>query len=101
RRWRRIATRRMTMSPADTMSEKANDAKEQIARLREQVEMLMRDRVTPALSDAAGRAEAAARQAGDMAREQAEALTGRVREQPIIALLVAAVAGYLVGRLTR
>ncbi|MBV8400026.1 MAG: hypothetical protein JOZ58_25930 [Acetobacteraceae bacterium] len=83
------------------MSDKMNDAKEQIAKLREQVEMLMRDRVTPVLSDAAGRAETAYRQAGDVAREQAEALTGRVREQPIIALLVAAAAGYLIGRMSR
>ena len=83
------------------MSDKMNDAREQIAKLREQVEMLMRDRVTPALSDAAGRAETAARQAGEMAREQAEVLTGRVREQPIISLLVAAAAGYLIGRMSR
>jgi ElaB/YqjD/DUF883 family membrane-anchored ribosome-binding protein len=91
----------MTTLEVHSMSDKANDAKEQIAKLREQVETLMRDRVTPALADYAGRAETAARQAGDMAREQTEALSGRVREQPIMALLVAAAAGYLVGRISR
>lgn len=89
------------MSPADSMSDKANDAKEQIAKLREQVEVLMRDRVTPALADAAGRAENAARAASDMAQEQAEAISGRVRDQPLIALLVAAGVGYLIGRIVR
>lgn len=89
------------MSPADAMSDKANDAKEQIAKLREQVEVLMRDRVTPALAGAAGRAEDAARAASDMAHEQAEAISGRVREQPLIALLVAAGVGYLIGRIVR
>jgi ElaB/YqjD/DUF883 family membrane-anchored ribosome-binding protein len=89
------------MSPADTMSDKANDAKEQIAKLREQVEALMRDRVTPALAGAAGRVEHAAWATSDMAQEQAEAISGRVREQPLIALLVAAGVGYLIGRIVR
>ena len=39
------------------INEAAGDATAQIARLREQVETLMKDRVTPALADAAGRAE--------------------------------------------
>jgi ElaB/YqjD/DUF883 family membrane-anchored ribosome-binding protein len=89
------------MRSMDSMSDRANDAKEQIARLREQVEMLMRDRVTPTLADAAGRVEGYARSAQDLAREQAEALTGRVREQPLIAILVAAGVGYLIGRIVR
>jgi len=86
---------------ADSMSDKTNDAREQIAKLREQVEMLMRDRVTPALADAAGRAETTARQAADIARHQAEAISGQVREQPFVAILVAAGLGYLIGRLVR
>lgn len=85
------------MSPVDSMS----DAKDQIAKLREQVDTLMRDRVSPALSDAAGRAENAARAASGMAQEQAEALAGQVREQPLIAILVAAGVGYLLGRVIR
>ena len=89
------------MRSMDSISDHANDAKEQIARLREQVEMLMRDRVTPALADVAGRAEGAARSAQDLAREQAEALSGRVREQPLISILVAAGVGYLIGRIVR
>jgi ElaB/YqjD/DUF883 family membrane-anchored ribosome-binding protein len=83
------------------MSDKVNDAKEQIAKLREQVETLMRDRVSPVISDAAGRAEYAARQASGVARDQAEALGGRVRQQPLIALLIAAAAGFLIGRISR
>ena len=89
------------MHSMDSMSDRAQDAKEQIARLREQVEMLMRDRVTPALADVAGRAEGAARDAQDLAREQAEALTGRVRERPLVAILVAVGVGYLIGRIVR
>ena len=83
----------------ESMSGTAQDAKEQIARLREQVEVLMRDRVTPTLADVAGRAERSARDAQDLAREQAEALSGRVRERPLVSILVAIGVGYLIGRI--
>jgi len=89
------------MTTVGSMSDKANDAKEQIAKLREQVEMLMRERVTPALGNVAGRAETTARAAADMAQEHAEALSGRVREQPLVALLIAAGVGFLLGRVVR
>lgn len=62
----------------------------QIAHLREQVETLMRDRVTPAVSNMAGRAEAAVHSAG-----------GTVQEHPMVAILAAAAVGYIAGRLTR
>jgi ElaB/YqjD/DUF883 family membrane-anchored ribosome-binding protein len=62
----------------------------QIAYLRDQVETLMRDRVTPAVSNIAGRAEAAVHSAG-----------GSVQEHPLAAILAAAAVGYIAGRLTR
>jgi ElaB/YqjD/DUF883 family membrane-anchored ribosome-binding protein len=89
------------MATMDSVSDKAFDAKEQISQLRRQIEQLMSERVTPALSDAAQRAEAVARGAGEMAREQAEMVSSRVREQPLIAILIAAATGYLIGRLFR
>jgi len=69
--------------------------------LREQVEALMRDRVTPALADAAGRAERAIHGAADSVRGQAETVSGKVREQPLVAVLIAAGIGYLLGRAMR
>ena len=77
------------------------DATTQIARLREQVEALMKDRVTPAVADAAGRAESAMYTAAGAVRDQADAVSGRVREQPLLAVLIAAAAGYVLGRVTR
>lgn len=73
------------------------DAAEQIAKLREQVETLMRDRVNPALADVAGRAETAM----GAVKDQAEALSGRVRDQPVIAVLVAIGVGFALGRVLR
>ncbi len=89
------------MATIDQLRGRASDANEQIAQLREQVEALMNDRVTPALASAANRAETMARSAGDMARHQATAVSGRVREQPLFAVLVAGFAGFLIGRLFR
>ena len=77
------------------------DATAQIARLREQVETLMKDRVTPAVAAAADRAQSAMHGAADTMRGQVETLSGKVREQPMLAILIAAAVGYVLGRLTR
>jgi ElaB/YqjD/DUF883 family membrane-anchored ribosome-binding protein len=79
----------------------AQDTHVQIARLREQVEALMKDRVTPALADAAGRAESAMYGAAGVVRDQADAVSGKVREQPLLAILIAAAVGYALGRTIR
>ncbi len=69
----------------------------QIAKLRAQVESLMNERVTPALADAAARAE----NAMGAVRDQAEAVSGRVKDRPLIAILVFAGIGFLAGRVLR
>ena len=84
-----------------TSNQMSNDAREQIARLREQVDALMRDRVAPAVSDIAGRAQHYMDDASEAARGQTEALSARVREAPLVSLLAAAGIGYLVGRIFR
>jgi hypothetical protein len=77
------------------------DTHVQIARLREQVEALMKDRITPAVASAAGRAESAMYGAAGVVRDQADAVSGKVREQPLLAVLLAAAVGYVLGRATR
>lgn len=89
------------MAASGTFNDAAQDAKEQIAQLRDQVQTLMAERVTPALANAAGTAEDYARQARDMASDQTEMLSDHVRESPIVAILIAAGAGYLLGRIAR
>jgi ElaB/YqjD/DUF883 family membrane-anchored ribosome-binding protein len=85
----------------ETATNRAEDATSQIARLREQVEALMKDRVTPAVAEAAGRAESAMYGAADKVRGQAEAVSGKVRDQPLLAVLIAAAVGFVLGRATR
>jgi ElaB/YqjD/DUF883 family membrane-anchored ribosome-binding protein len=80
---------------------KIEDAQIQIARLREQVEALMKDRVTPAVAEFAGRAESAVHSASGVVRDQAHAMSGRVKEQPLVAIMIAAAVGWIIGRAMR
>lgn len=89
------------MTYAEDAKGKMEDATVQIARLREQVEALMKERVTPVLAEAAGRAESAMYGAAGVVRDQAEAMSGRVREAPLVAILIAAGIGYVIGRAMR
>ncbi len=86
---------------SDHPSNHPQDASEQIAQLREQVQTLMNDRVGPAISQAADTAKQYAHDAREIYEDQAEALSERVREQPIVAMLVAAGVGYILGRIAR
>ena len=86
---------------SNTLRGASADANEQIRELRGQVDQLMRSRVTPAVNDAVGRAQDYAHQAGNYSRAQAEVLSEQVKEMPIASVLIAAAAGYLLGRLTR
>ena len=85
----------------DKASEAIEDTRSQLAQLRRQMETLMKDRVSPAFSDAASQAQSAAKQATDYTKDKADVLSGQVRNQPLAAVLIAAGAGFLIGRLFR
>jgi len=70
------------------------DTQRQINQLRGQVETLVRERLTPAITQVAGHADTAV----SAVREQSEAVSGQVRERPLLAILIAAGIGYLLGR---
>jgi ElaB/YqjD/DUF883 family membrane-anchored ribosome-binding protein len=74
----------------------SDDSREELAKLRAQVEKLMQERVTPAL---AGAAEDYARRARETIEEQADSVAATVRERPLIAVGIAALGGSLIGRL--
>ena len=76
-----------------------DDAREELARLRAQVERLMQERVTPALAGAADQVQDYAHRARETVEDQMDAITDTVRERPLTAVAIAAAAGYLIGRL--
>jgi ElaB/YqjD/DUF883 family membrane-anchored ribosome-binding protein len=73
------------------------DLQDQIARLRAQLDVLLKEKVTPAVAAVAGRAEEAAQ----TARQQADVLAGHVRARPLTSILIAAAVGWVIGRATR
>ncbi len=77
----------------------ADDAMGELARLRAQVEALMADRVTPVLGSAADTVEDYGRRARASITSNADALADSVKERPLITVAVAAIGGYLLGRL--
>jgi ElaB/YqjD/DUF883 family membrane-anchored ribosome-binding protein len=79
----------------------ADDAKSQIAQLRRQVDGLMSNRVTPALANVSGRAESAARQAGDYTMDRADDVAEQVRGRPLVAIMLAGFIGFILGRFVR
>jgi len=81
---------------AERLGETASD---ELARLREQVERLMSERVTPALAGAADQVQEYAEHARDAVEHQADVLSETVRERPLLAVGLAALGGYVLGRL--
>lgn len=93
---------------SDHANESGQDPHAEIAQLREQVQKLMNERVAPALSQAADTAKHYAETAKHYVHEaretyddQAEALSERVREAPVMAVLIAIGVGYVLGRVAR
>ena len=93
---------------SDNVNNTAQDAKAELAQLRDQVNTHINERVAPALSQAADTAKQYAATAGQYAadardayEDQAEALSERVREAPIMAVLIASGVGYILGRIAR
>jgi ElaB/YqjD/DUF883 family membrane-anchored ribosome-binding protein len=78
-----------------------SDAQAEIAALREKVDALMQSRVGPAVTALADEAQAAAQAAGETVRHQVHRLSDTVREQPLTALGVAALAGFVLAALMR
>ncbi len=89
------------MSASKKVQAMTDDTREQLLSLRDQVEQLLSERVTPAISEAAGRAETAVNTARDYTQSKADDVSKKVRGQPLVAIGVSAAVGYLLGRIAR
>ena len=61
----------------------------------------MKDRVTPAVSDFAAGQKVPSIKASGAVRDQAQMVSGRVKDQPLIAIMIAAAVGWVIGRVMR
>ena len=79
----------------------ADEANPELAHLREKVEMLMNECVTPALGAMADHAQTVARNASSEIRQQTARLSETVQQQPLTAIAIAAAAGFVLANLAR
>jgi len=85
----------------EALGEAQASVNDQISQLRAQVEKLISERAAPYIADVAGKAEHVARRGYDAAKENVDAVSNRVKDQPITAVLIAGVAGFLLARMFR
>ena len=78
-----------------------DEANPELAHLREKVEMLMNERVTPALGAVADHAQTVVRNASNEFRQQTTRLSETVQQQPFMAIAMAAAAGFVLAKLAR
>jgi len=90
----------MSTSPI-TKESISHDVTAELALLRSQVEDLMKERVTPALHSVALQAEHAAKAATDEIHHQTARLSETVQEKPLLALGLAAAAGFILASMIR
>lgn len=90
----------------------SDNARDEIRALRNQVNQLMEDRVSPAYAEASKRAGKYLDNASDYASDYAgrarayagdgaDYVSDHVRDQPLIAIGVAAAVGFLFGRISK
>jgi ElaB/YqjD/DUF883 family membrane-anchored ribosome-binding protein len=89
------------MTLSSDASRRLEDTQTQIARLRAEVESLMKERVTPAVSGLAGQAQDAYSNARRIVGDQSDMVSGRVKSQPLLAIAIAAAIGWVIGRVMR
>lgn len=89
------------MAMATNNSTTPHDPETQLGALRDQVETLMHDKVTPRLSAMADSAQQVATQARDSVRDGAANVSARVHENPLAAVAIAGGIGFLLGMLFR
>ena len=77
---------------------KVADVQSQMDDLRDQVQALTTNQLTPGATDWAGRTGATARRARSTIVDQTEGFSGQVNERPIAAILIAITVGWAVGR---
>jgi hypothetical protein len=76
------------------------DTQAQVSHLRQQVEALVKE-IGPSVSDVANRTGSALSEATGISREQAKAALGNITLAQVSLIIVAAAAGWAVGRLMR
>lgn len=88
-------------SVKDNIEAVSETTQAQIDGLREQLQALLENRISPALLDAAERTDHAVANARKIRDHELENMSTRVRARPIAAVLISAVVGFFAGRFSK
>jgi ElaB/YqjD/DUF883 family membrane-anchored ribosome-binding protein len=80
-----------------TLAKSAND---QIQRLQDEVEAMVRDTIAPTLAEIVARSATTALQGSRQAREYSDTVAAGVRNRPLLSVLVSGAIGFVAGRLS-
>ena len=89
------------MAPASTSTGKTEDPKAHLRRLRQEVDALTADRVSPVVADLTARAQRTLNDTTTVVRDQTEVLSKRVRQNPFVAVAIGVAVGFLLSRIIR
>ena len=84
-----------------TVDSATKSTQEQLDTLRSQIEQLLSHHINPALLDAADRADYAVATAKEISGKQVKNVSTKVRSQPIAAILISSLVGFIAGRLSK
>jgi hypothetical protein len=94
----RILLEQFDMASTRYLRGKLADAQSQIGQLRDQVQALTTDQLTPAATDWVGKTGAVASRARGAMVDQTQGFSGQVNKRPMAAILIAAILGWAFGR---
>ena len=89
------------MAPASTSTGKTEDPKAQLRRLRQEVDALTADRVSPAVADLSARAQHTLNETTAVVRDQTQMLSGQIKRNPFAAVAIGVALGFLLSRIIR
>jgi ElaB/YqjD/DUF883 family membrane-anchored ribosome-binding protein len=75
-------------------------ASAQAQRMQDEIEAMVRDTIAPTLAEIVAKAASSAVYGSNQVREYSDTVAGGVRSRPLISVLVAAVIGFIAGRIT-
>ncbi|PPQ27891.1 hypothetical protein [Rhodopila globiformis] len=87
------------MAPAGTS--KTEDPKAQLRRLRQEVDALTADRVSPAVADLTARAQHTLNETTTVVRDQTHVVSEQIRQNPFVAIAIGVAAGFVLSRIIR
>jgi ElaB/YqjD/DUF883 family membrane-anchored ribosome-binding protein len=86
---------------ASTSTGKTEDPKAHLRRLRQEVDELTADRVSPVVADLTAKAQRTLTDTSTVMRDQTRVVSDQIRQNPFAAVAVGVVVGYLLSRMFR